>query len=84
MIYVKVNHVIYQIQTMPKQKRASSAHLAPLRVKLRRGKETKEKIPLRDSESRNETQPLEDNFELTTQKEGYVIQQVIDKLANRI
>ena len=31
----------------------------------RRGKEAKEKILLRDSESRNITQPLEDNFILT-------------------
>ena len=57
-------------------------------VKLRRGKEAKEKIPDIDSESRKETQPLEDNCVLTTLKEGKkkgnMMQQVIDKLANRI
>ena len=36
MIDVKVIHVIYQIQTMPKQKRLSSAHLARQAKKRKR------------------------------------------------
>ena len=61
---------------MPKRKRVSSAHLA------RQAKKRK-----RDNESRKETQPLEDNFVLTTlkdgNKKGNMMQQVIHKLAQQ-
>ena len=67
---VKVNHVIVKFK-MPKQKsarkRASSAHLVR---QAKKRKETKEKIPLRDSKSRKEMQPLEDYFVLKIQKDG--------------
>ena len=36
MIDVLINHVIYQIQTMPKQKHASSAHQAKKRKRSQR------------------------------------------------